>query len=108
MSTITVERTITTQYVKCDFCDAASESKSETGIVFYRMHKCYGCGRDLCSNHAIYAEDLFPGLTGCNYLCDECHSPLMQARKAASAIMTEACIKIDEIMNAWKDGCRHI
>ena len=106
MSTITVERTITTQYVKCDFCDATSESKSETGTVFYRMHKCYGCGRDLCGAHAIYEEDLFPDLMGCNYLCEECHLSLMQAREAASAIMAEAYSKRTEIMNAWRDGCK--
>ncbi len=92
MSVIKEQRTITAQVIQCDFCDYKSSGQ---------MHKCFGCGKDLCAMHTIY-DNLYLDHEAAVYLCVDCHASFAWTNLEASQIISGAHEKADALMAAWK------
>ena len=92
MSVIKEQKTITAQTIQCDFCDYKSSGQ---------MHKCFGCGKDLCVAHTIY-DNLYLDHEASVYLCVDCHASFAWTNLEASQIISGAHEKADALISAWK------
>ena len=92
MSIVSEQRVVTSEVIKCDFCDHKSN---------WQMYKCFGCGKDLCIAHTIY-DSLYLDYGSIVYLCVDCHSSFSWLNLEAKEIISDAQKRADAIMSTWK------
>jgi hypothetical protein len=93
VSTITI--------TSCEFCNNTSETSC------YKLRKCEGCKKDICSSCYVYVSGLHDGdcvdLQYC--VCKQCAEKIGPYEPLCDEIREKAYQDIEELIAKWKKEC---
>lgn len=101
MSTIQKQIVSTIIITTCEFCSNTSENS------FFRLRKCGGCNKDICSKCYVFVSDLHDGYCGdLQYsVCKQCAKKIGPYEPLCDEIREKAYQDIEELIAKWKKEC---
>lgn len=94
----TVTSQVTTEIVICDICHTDSTTS--------RMHKCYGCRKDICDKCTRYEDLMSPDNTV--HLCTGCIETFRAVKEKARNIVSSAWDTADKMIEDWRLGRKKV